>query len=69
MEKIFSQSWRDQHGGRGDHADANEVNVGVEDLVDDAQGLQKKHLVDTTLIVHFFGKKGDNVLLYEDFRK
>jgi len=25
-------------------------------------------LVDTTLIVHFFGKKGDNVLLYEDFR-
>lgn len=43
--------------------------VGADDFVDDAQGLQKKHLVDTTLIVHFFGKKGDNVLLYEDFRK
>jgi len=68
MEKIFSQSWKDKHGVEDRKADANE-NVGVDDLVDDAQGLQKKHLVDTTLIVHFFGKKGENVLLYEDFRK
>ncbi|XP_025409370.1 calcium uptake protein 3, mitochondrial isoform X2 [Sipha flava] len=66
MEKIFSQSWKDKHGVEDNTVDTNKI--GAEDFVDDAQGLQKKHLVDTTLIVHFFGKKGDNVLLYEDFR-
>lgn len=67
MEKIFGQSWKDKHGVDDSKADTNKVDE--DDFVDDAQGLQKKHLVDTTLIVHFFGKKGDNVLLYEDFRK
>ncbi|XP_050441688.1 calcium uptake protein 3, mitochondrial isoform X2 [Adelges cooleyi] len=68
MEKIFSQSWKDKHGvSMADKVDSQ--NVGVDDFVDDAQGLQKKHMVDTTLIVHFFGKKGDNVLVYEDFRR
>ncbi|XP_060834538.1 calcium uptake protein 3, mitochondrial isoform X3 [Rhopalosiphum padi] len=66
MEKIFSQSWKDKHGVEDDKSDTNKIDA--DDFVDDAQGLQKKHLVDTTLIVHFFGKKGDNVLLYEDFR-
>ncbi|VVC28430.1 Hypothetical protein CINCED_3A019964 [Cinara cedri] len=66
MEKIFGQSWKDKHGVEDDKVDTNKVDE--DDFVDDAQGLQKKHLVDTTLIVHFFGKKGDNVLLYEDFR-
>ncbi|XP_060876272.1 calcium uptake protein 3, mitochondrial isoform X1 [Metopolophium dirhodum] len=66
MEKIFSQSWKDKHGVEDGKPDTDKI--GADDFVDDAQGLQKKHLVDTTLIVHFFGKKGDNVLLYEDFR-
>uniref|UniRef100_A0A2S2P858 EF-hand domain-containing family member A2 n=1 Tax=Schizaphis graminum TaxID=13262 RepID=A0A2S2P858_SCHGA len=66
MEKIFSQSWKDKHGVEDEKSDTNKIDA--DDFVDDAQGLQKKHLVDTTLIVHFFGKKGDNVLLYEDFR-
>ncbi|XP_026808437.1 calcium uptake protein 3, mitochondrial isoform X3 [Rhopalosiphum maidis] len=66
MEKIFSQSWKDKHGVEDGKSDTNKIDA--DDFVDDAQGLQKKHLVDTTLIVHFFGKKGDNVLLYEDFR-
>ncbi|XP_025207862.1 calcium uptake protein 3, mitochondrial isoform X3 [Melanaphis sacchari] len=66
MEKIFSQSWKDKHGVEDGKSDTDKINA--DDFVDDAQGLQKKHLVDTTLIVHFFGKKGDNVLLYEDFR-
>ncbi|XP_050055311.1 calcium uptake protein 3, mitochondrial isoform X2 [Aphis gossypii] len=66
MEKIFSQSWKDKHGVEDGKSDTNKIDAN--DFVDDAQGLQKKHLVDTTLIVHFFGKKGDNVLLYEDFR-
>lgn len=67
MEKIFSQSWKDKHGVEDNKIDTNKI--GIDDFVDDAQGLQKKHLVDTTLIVHFFGKRGDNVLLYDDFRK
>lgn len=27
-------------------------------LVDDDRGLQRRHMVDTTLLVHFFGPKG-----------
>jgi len=40
-----------------------------ENLVDDDRGLQRKHLVDTTLLLHFFGKKGTKEITYEDFRK
>lgn len=38
-----------------------------DDYVDDEQGLQRKHKVDTTLQVHFFGKKGDKDLQYDGF--
>jgi hypothetical protein len=41
----------------------------VEEYVDDEQGLQRKHVVDTTLIVHFFGKKGKDELRFEGFRR
>ncbi|XP_037030422.1 calcium uptake protein 3, mitochondrial isoform X4 [Bradysia coprophila] len=37
--------------------------------VDDEEGLQRKHKVDTTLQVHFFGKKGNQDLHYEGFYK
>lgn len=37
--------------------------------VDDDEGLQRKHKVDTTLQVHFFGKKGNQDLHYEGFYK
>ena len=40
-----------------------------ESLVDDDRGLQRRHFVDTTLLVHFFGHKGKNQIRYEDFRK
>lgn len=36
--------------------------------VDDEQGLQRKHKVDTTLQIHFFGKKGDKELQFEGFK-
>uniref|UniRef100_A0A182VJW7 EF-hand domain-containing protein n=1 Tax=Anopheles merus TaxID=30066 RepID=A0A182VJW7_ANOME len=39
----------------------------VDDYVDDEQGLQRKHKVDTTLQIHFFGKKGDKDLQYDGF--
>lgn len=37
--------------------------------IDHEEGLQRKHKVDTTLQVHFFGKKGDRDLRYEGFYK
>ncbi|XP_034252912.1 calcium uptake protein 3, mitochondrial isoform X2 [Thrips palmi] len=85
MEKIFSHAWRDKRGlpteeeadkgkaknkenatgekkeGQGAQADS--------DYVDDEQGLQRRHLVDTTLTIHFFGKKGKDELRFEGFRK
>lgn len=33
----------------------------------DEEGLQRRHKVDTTLQVHFFGKKGNQDLHYEGF--
>lgn len=34
-----------------------------------AQGLQRRHAVDTTLMTHFFGKDGTNELKYDDFKR
>jgi len=38
-------------------------------LVDDERGLQRRHFVDTTLLLHFFGPKGKREIRYEDFKK
>lgn len=37
--------------------------------IEDEEGLQRKHKVDTTLQVHFFGRKGNQDLHYEGFYK
>ncbi|KAJ8943424.1 hypothetical protein NQ318_020675 [Aromia moschata] len=67
MEKIFSHAWK---GKRGlSHEDIEKVMPIQEQYVDDEQGLQRKHVVDTTLIVHFFGPKGNNDLNFESFKK
>ncbi|CAL8078517.1 unnamed protein product [Orchesella dallaii] len=64
--------------GEGEGEDAQEARdkakkTEMEDindsLVDDERGLQRKHLVDTTLLVHFFGPKGKREIRYEDFKK
>lgn len=31
--------------------------------------MQRRHAVDTTLMVHFFGKDGTHDLKYEDFKR
>lgn len=67
MEKIFSHAWKDKRGL--DIEEGKETNPLSEIYVDDEQGLQRKHSVDTTLIIHFFGKKGNNELRFEGFRK
>lgn len=64
MEKIFSFAWR---GKRGIEVDEN--SEAENDLVDDEQGLQRKHVVDTSLQIHFFGKKGNKDLEFDGFYK
>ncbi|CAG9855341.1 unnamed protein product [Phyllotreta striolata] len=67
MEKIFSHAWKGKRGMSNDPA--NDKNAIQEQYVDDEQGLQRRHNVDTTLIVHFFGPKGNSDLNFESFRK
>lgn len=69
MEKIFSHAWKDK---RGIGVAGNMLQVegsATADYIDDEQGLQRRHNVDTTLAVHFFGLKGNQDLRYEGFRK
>lgn len=68
MEKIFSLAWADKHGSS--EIGSNNKIVVNDSIIDSAgQTLQRKNLVDTTLLIHFFGKKGNVTLLYEDFRR
>jgi hypothetical protein len=72
MEKIFSHAWKGKHGvqeAMSKEEDKKKHNAIVEDYVDDEQGLQRKHVVNTTLIVHFFGKKGKDELRFEGFKR
>ncbi|KAJ1531543.1 hypothetical protein ONE63_000217 [Megalurothrips usitatus] len=85
MEKIFSHAWRDKRGlpsedgddkGKTPSKDGSQNNgkdvqetQADQDYVDDEQGLQRRHLVDTTLTIHFFGKKGKDELKFEGFRR
>jgi hypothetical protein len=68
MEKIFSHAWK---GKRGITSEENEKIILPiqEHYVDDEQGLQRKHVVDTTLIIHFFGPKGNHDLNFENFKQ
>ncbi|CAL7951364.1 unnamed protein product [Xylocopa violacea] len=75
MEKVFSHAWRGRHGTET----KEKLDLLVEkqttpeaiqlQYIDDEQGLQRRHAVDTSLMIHFFGKDGKNELKYEDFRR
>ncbi|XP_011261380.1 calcium uptake protein 3, mitochondrial isoform X2 [Camponotus floridanus] len=75
MEKIFSHAWRGRHGceTKEELEQLQERQKTPEEIqgqfIDDDQGLQRRHAVDTTLMVHFFGKDGINELRYEDFKR
>uniref|UniRef100_A0A336KLA1 CSON013063 protein n=1 Tax=Culicoides sonorensis TaxID=179676 RepID=A0A336KLA1_CULSO len=59
------------NGENGDEPKDKEKNEKIKahhHYVDDEQGLQRKHKVDTTLQIHFFGKKGDQELKFEGFK-
>ncbi|XP_074033033.1 calcium uptake protein 3, mitochondrial [Leptinotarsa decemlineata] len=61
VEKIFSNVWNRKRGVIRELTDQ-------EQYVDDEQGLQKKHFVDTTLVFHFFGKESNTDLNIDDFK-
>ncbi|XP_015437549.1 PREDICTED: calcium uptake protein 3, mitochondrial [Dufourea novaeangliae] len=74
MEKVFSHAWRGRQGTETkenlEHlterqSTPEEIQV---QYIDDAQGLQRRHAVDTSLMIHFFGKDGNVELKYEDFK-
>lgn len=67
MEKIFSHAWKGKRGLSSE--DPEKVMSLQEQYVDDEQGLQRKHVVDTTLLIHFFGPKGNTDLNFESFKK
>ncbi|XP_041450943.1 calcium uptake protein 3, mitochondrial isoform X13 [Drosophila obscura] len=39
----------------------------IKDYVNDGEGLQRRHVVSTTLQLHFFGKRGTGVINYDNF--
>ncbi|ERL87561.1 hypothetical protein D910_04952 [Dendroctonus ponderosae] len=63
MEKIFSTAWK---GKRGliTETESTEIIPIPEQYVND-----EKHVVDTTLLVHFFGLKGNADLNFDSFKK
>ncbi|XP_061393051.1 calcium uptake protein 3, mitochondrial isoform X2 [Musca vetustissima] len=78
MERIFSGAWKDKRGKNKTEEEATEEDnkskqeeeeKEEDNYIDDEEGLQRKHKVDTTLQVHLFGKKGDKDLYYEGFYK
>ncbi|XP_063832481.1 calcium uptake protein 3, mitochondrial isoform X4 [Ostrinia nubilalis] len=68
MEKIFSFAWKGKRG-INDDAEGGDEGKPQDTYVNDEQGLQRRHNVDTFLQVHFFGKKGTNDLKFEGFKQ
>ncbi|CAK9833749.1 Calcium uptake protein 3, mitochondrial [Anthophora retusa] len=75
MEKVFSHAWRGRHGTvtkekldllTERQTTPEEIHI---QYINDEQGLQRRHAVDTTLMIHFFGKDGLNELKFEDFKR
>ncbi|XP_072933190.1 calcium uptake protein 3, mitochondrial isoform X4 [Epargyreus clarus] len=73
MEKIFSFAWKGKRGiqdeGVAGEGQSGKEGSPQESYINDDQGLQRRHNVDTLLQVHFFGKKGTNDLKFEGFRQ
>ncbi|XP_022216208.2 calcium uptake protein 3, mitochondrial isoform X12 [Drosophila obscura] len=66
MERIFSGAWKEKHGEQESQELEHEVPP-IEDYVNDGEGLQRRHVVSTTLQLHFFGKRGTGVINYDNF--
>lgn len=74
MERIFSYAWKGKRGISGSLEEKKternpEKHAEQDQYVNDETGLQRRHIVDTMLTVHFFGKKGKDELRFNGFRK
>ncbi|XP_045620995.1 calcium uptake protein 3, mitochondrial isoform X3 [Procambarus clarkii] len=66
LEKIFSTARRDRlNRALEGAAKSSDTGEDIEVLEDE---LQKSHVVDTTLLLHFFGRKGKQDLKFEEFK-
>ena len=72
MERIFSHAYRDRRGLPAPADDSEESNKthtlpSQSNSADD--GLHKRNDLDTTLLLHLFGKEGDLEISFEEFAK
>ncbi|XP_017143656.1 calcium uptake protein 3, mitochondrial isoform X9 [Drosophila miranda] len=67
MERIFSGAWKEKHGEQESPELEHEVPPIEKNYVNDGEGLQRRHVVPTTLQLHFFGKRGTGVINYDNF--
>ncbi|XP_033162342.1 calcium uptake protein 3, mitochondrial isoform X7 [Drosophila mauritiana] len=66
MERIFSGAWKEKHGEQEPEEELA-TPTPLENYVNDGEGLQRRHMVPTTLQLHFFGKRGTGVINYDNF--
>nr|XP_036672546.1 calcium uptake protein 3, mitochondrial isoform X14 [Drosophila suzukii] len=68
MERIFSGAWKEKHGEQESEEELeSSTPTPLEGYVNDGEGLQRRHMVATTLQLHFFGKRGTGVINYDNF--
>ncbi|KAH8369313.1 hypothetical protein KR009_007960 [Drosophila setifemur] len=68
MERIFSGAWKEKHGEQeSDELEQPTTPTPLENYVNDGEGLQRRHMVPTTLQLHFFGKRGTGVINFDNF--
>ncbi|KMZ02558.1 calcium uptake protein 3, mitochondrial isoform X11 [Drosophila simulans] len=67
MERIFSGAWKEKHGEREPEEELATPTPLEQNYVNDGEGLQRRHMVPTTLQLHFFGKRGTGVINYDNF--
>ncbi|XP_070073901.1 calcium uptake protein 3, mitochondrial isoform X11 [Drosophila takahashii] len=68
MERIFSGAWKEKHGEQeSEEENESSTPTPLESYVNDGEGLQRRHMVATTLQLHFFGKRGTGVINYDNF--
>ncbi|KQS38742.1 calcium uptake protein 3, mitochondrial isoform X8 [Drosophila erecta] len=67
MERIFSGAWKEKHGEHEPEEELATPTPLEQNYVNDGEGLQRRHMVPTTLQLHFFGKRGTGVINYDNF--
>ncbi|XP_033162335.1 calcium uptake protein 3, mitochondrial isoform X2 [Drosophila mauritiana] len=67
MERIFSGAWKEKHGEQEPEEELATPTPLEQNYVNDGEGLQRRHMVPTTLQLHFFGKRGTGVINYDNF--